>query len=175
MICASCENIFSKDELIERKRSHETGKYKHSQYTRNIRDTALKGCQICSMICDHFDADSANRPLEHLNLSYSFEGELSGEKRASKIDPAEQMRILFSYNIPSREIAGIRALDHDKEMVILYLTEGEGPLRHAVCFHLPPNTDWMPHRYHPRPLERPKPINPKHFITRLLEVSLKLD
>jgi len=65
MLCQACQGIFDKSEWAG---YGSTIVYPHSTYTKDIRDGQQNGCQICNMLCLHFEA--VNEPAEKLDLTY---------------------------------------------------------------------------------------------------------
>jgi len=62
MLCCTCQEIFRASELTQTKIANAPAfkhtKYKHTEYTRDIRESALHtGCQICAILCMHFNRE----------------------------------------------------------------------------------------------------------------------
>jgi hypothetical protein len=73
MFCASCQEIFRKQEFwdVVHYKKVDCGGYNHSKYLESIREGSRKSCQICTMLCLHFDTQLENQ-LYGLNLGYTY-------------------------------------------------------------------------------------------------------
>ncbi len=114
MLCTACQEIVKKPELLNGQSDME--KYKHTADTKSVREAALiNGCQICAMLCFHFDEGSPEkRPLTKLDLEYQIdltdEDERSitffyrnclGENAFRTLYIEDERGLSFIFNIPS--------------------------------------------------------------------------
>lgn len=132
MLCSACQEIFKKREFVEDKIQHEVGKYEHSTHTRSIREAAIvNGCQICAMLCFHFDVEIPGRqPTEKLNLRYSISPvDRDPGKDEDDVTDDSHLSIRFIYENHSRNNTFIR-----------FLVEAEKGLR---TFHYPVTEHWL--------------------------------
>lgn len=66
MLCSSCERCWeNQDSLVKPITQH--SKFRHSVY-----ESSLAACQICSILCCHFNAKAENQPADELNLECTF-------------------------------------------------------------------------------------------------------
>jgi hypothetical protein len=70
MLCFSCQKIFEQAPFGGAKAPDFAERLKHSRYTKTVLDWERNGCQICSMLCLHFNADLYNEPLPEMDLEY---------------------------------------------------------------------------------------------------------
>jgi hypothetical protein len=74
MLCSACQDIFKKPGFLYGTQS-DNKLHKHTTNTQSVREAALiNGCQICAVLCFHFDEDSPEkRPRTELDLKYRIE------------------------------------------------------------------------------------------------------
>ena len=100
MLCSTCQEIFRASEFIQAKITYAVGKYKHTEYTQDIRESALyTGCQICAILCLHFDReDPQKQPIERLNLRYAIRvDDWDTTENKHELTAASKLYISFIY------------------------------------------------------------------------------